>query len=106
MPRDSSTLRVARSVRCSYGHDFMGQGIGQRMPDPLEQLARDAGLAEVHLEATLNAAAFYRRRGFVGDTQAVYQSPYGVQLACVPMRKPLLAQRNQTANTCPTVSDT
>ena len=37
----------------------------------------------------LNAADFYRRCGYVGDEQAIYHSPSGLQLACIPMRKHL-----------------
>lgn len=69
---------------------FMGQGIGKSMVRYLEHLARKAGLAEIHLEATLNATAFYRCCGFTGTIQSVYHSSSGLQLACVPMRKQLL----------------
>ena len=46
-------------------------------------------MSNVNDEATLNTAAFYRRCGFIGDAQAVYHSPSGVQLACVPVHKQL-----------------
>jgi len=69
---------------------FMGQGIGKKMVTHLEHLARKAGLTEIHLEATLNAESFYRSCGFTGSAQAVYNSPSGLQLACVPMRKQLI----------------
>lgn len=69
---------------------FMGQGIGLKILNHLECLARDLGLEEVNLDATLNAADFYRRCGFVGDAPAIYHSPSGLQLACVPMVKGLL----------------
>ncbi|MEF9900418.1 MAG: GNAT family N-acetyltransferase, partial [Pseudomonas sp.] len=69
---------------------FMGHGIGKKMVAHLEHLARKAGLAEIHLEATLNAENFYQRCGFTGSAQAVYNSPSGLQLACVPMRKQLV----------------
>ncbi|MBK5413374.1 GNAT family N-acetyltransferase [Pseudomonas sp. TH31] len=69
---------------------FMGQGIGLKILNYLEGLARDLGLEEVNLDATLNAADFYRRYGFVGDAPAIYHSPSGLQLACVPMVKGLL----------------
>ncbi|MBV1811703.1 GNAT family N-acetyltransferase [Pseudomonas viridiflava] len=69
---------------------FMGQGIGKRMLVYLEKLAREAGLTEVYLEATLNAEGFYQRCGFIGSAQAVYESPSGLKLACVPMRKQLV----------------
>ena len=68
---------------------FMQQGIGKRMLDFLESLARELGLDEVILDATLNAADFYRRCGYVGEQVAIYQSPSGLQLACVPMVKRL-----------------
>ncbi len=68
---------------------FMGQGIGKRMVAHLEHLAREAGLAEIHLEATLNAQRFYQRCGFTGSAHTLYISPSGLRLACVPMRKQL-----------------
>lgn len=69
---------------------FMQQGIGMRVLGHLERVARDLGLEKVKLEATLNATDFYRRCGFVGDDPAIYHSPSGLQLACVPMVKGLL----------------
>lgn len=68
---------------------FMQQGIGVKILNHLVCLARDLGLKEVNLDATLNAADFYRRCGFVGDKPAIYHSPSGLQLACVPMVKGL-----------------
>lgn len=57
---------------------FMQRGIGKRILDYLECLARDLGLVEVKLDATLNAADFYRRCGFVGEQTAIYPSPSGL----------------------------
>ena len=68
---------------------FMGQGIGKKMVSYLEHLAMEAGLTEIHLEATLNAELFYRNCGFEGSAHAVYTSGSGLELACVPMRKRL-----------------
>ena len=65
------------------------QGYGAQMLDHLETLARAAGLPQLHLDATLNAAAFYRTRGFCGDAVAQYHSPRGIVLDCVPMTKRL-----------------
>ena len=69
--------------------DFMQRGLGKRVLFFLEDLARELGLAEVCLDATLNAVDFYRRCGYVGEESAIYQSPSGLQLACVPMVKKL-----------------
>ncbi|WP_259642217.1 AraC family transcriptional regulator [Pseudomonas syringae] len=41
------------------------------------------------LAATLNAERFYQHCGFTGSAHAVYISPSGLRLACVPMRKQL-----------------
>ncbi|NHX01113.1 MULTISPECIES: GNAT family N-acetyltransferase [Pseudomonas] len=69
--------------------DFMQRGLGKRVLYFLEDFARDLGLTEVCLDATLNAVNFYRRCGYIGEESAVYQSPSGLQLACVPMVKTL-----------------
>ena len=68
---------------------FMGRGYALQMLDHLETLARGLGLEQVVLDATLNAADFYRRCGYVGEDVSIYHSPSGLQLACVPMVKAL-----------------
>lgn len=68
----------------------MQQGFGKQMLTFLEGLARTLGLQDVVLDATLNAAAFYRRCGYVGEATALYHSPLGIDLACVPMVKTLV----------------
>jgi len=49
---------------------FMGQGIGKTMLLYLERLAFNAGILDIHLDATPNATAFYRRWGYHRDNQA------------------------------------
>jgi GNAT superfamily N-acetyltransferase len=71
----------------------MGRGIGQRMMTFLETLALEHGLDKLILESTLNAAPFYRRCGFAGDTVATHRSPRGVALDCIPMEKALVPPR-------------
>ncbi|PMS17289.1 GNAT family N-acetyltransferase [Trinickia dabaoshanensis] len=65
----------------------MGLGVGRRMMDFLENLARQHGVTTMRLDATLNAAPFYRRCGWAGETIGTYRSPRGIELACVPMTK-------------------
>ena len=69
---------------------YMQQGFGKQMLAFLEALAHTLGLEDVVLDATLNAAAFYRRCGYVGEATALYHSPLGIDLACVPMVKTLV----------------
>ncbi|MEW5716565.1 Acetyltransferase (GNAT) domain-containing protein [Pseudomonas grimontii] len=68
---------------------FTGRGYGKAMLEHLEHVARELAIEEVVLDATLNAASFYRACGYVGDEQAIYHSPSGLQLACIPMKKHL-----------------
>ena len=67
----------------------MRAGIGRQVLLHLEKLAFDAGLAQLCLDSTLNAAPFYRECGFVGDSVAQYKSPRGISLDCIPMSKKL-----------------
>lgn len=67
----------------------MSKGIGRELLAHLESVATTAGLNKVVLDATLNAAPFYRKCGYKGSTVAVYLSPAGVSLDCVPMQKVL-----------------
>jgi N-acetylglutamate synthase-like GNAT family acetyltransferase len=69
--------------------DFMGQGAAKSMLHHLEQQAKEAGLKELLLDSTLNAASFYRSCGFEGDKISTYESSRGISLDCIPMRKHL-----------------
>jgi len=71
--------------------DMMRRGIGRQMVDHLESLALAAGLTRLTLNSTLNAAPFYRRCGFVGETVSTYHSPRGITLDCIPMVKELVS---------------
>jgi len=44
--------------------EFAGQGIGTELLTLVERLMRERGIKAMQLEASLNAAQFYRRRGF------------------------------------------
>ncbi|MBV6289853.1 GNAT family N-acetyltransferase [Pseudomonas aegrilactucae] len=68
---------------------FMQRGYGTQMLAYLENLARSLGLQDVTLDATLNAAAFYRHCGYAGEQTSIYHSPLGIELACIPMVKTL-----------------
>lgn len=70
--------------------DFYGKGAAKMMLHFLEGLANQHNLPLMKLESTLNAAAFYRSCGFIGDELSTYHSPSGISLDCVPMEKRLL----------------
>lgn len=66
---------VATGRLLSSGHvgrmavlaEFRGRGIGAAVLRMLIALARKAGLAEVFLNAQVQAAGFYRAHGFISD---------------------------------------
>lgn len=82
-------LKTGRIDAVFVHPDFMRRGIGAAMVAHLGALARAAGLDRIMLDSTLNAAPFYRRLGFEGETAAQYHSPRGLCMACVPMTKRL-----------------
>jgi GNAT superfamily N-acetyltransferase len=67
--------------------EYMERGVGRALMAHLEALAIDAGLSDISLESTLNAAPFYRKIGYEGDGLTIYESSLGVSLPCVPMTK-------------------
>ena len=68
---------------------FFGHGVGRAFMQHLEVIARNHGLATLSLDATLNAADFYRSMGFHGDERSIFHSPRGVSIECVKMTKSL-----------------
>lgn len=72
--------------------EYMRRGVGRALMEHLEGLAVRAGLLVIRLDATLNAAQFYRTMGFEGEATAIYESSLGVSLACVPMSKKLQSE--------------
>lgn len=83
---DAATGEV---VGC-YVHPEVGRGgVASRLLAGLEARARELGLARLHLDASLNAVAFYRGAGFVGGGESRHALTGGVEIACVPMTKTL-----------------
>lgn len=77
-------------LRGLYVHpDFMGNGIGRLLFERLQQEAHDLGIVRLHVKASLNAAAFYERMGFVLDEIAVHNFRCGVEMPCKLMHKDL-----------------
>jgi N-acetylglutamate synthase-like GNAT family acetyltransferase len=66
-----------------------GRGIGKRLLDSLEMVARDSGAVALRLSSTLNAVEFYRTAGFRVVQEATYHHAGGLELACTHMEKRL-----------------
>lgn len=72
------------------------RGIGLQVLRKLEERALSLGLAELRLNASLNAVPFYMRAGYVPQERSKYRLATGVEIACVPMVKSLARERADT----------
>ena len=63
------------------------RGIGLEVLRKLEARASDLGIKELSLNASLNAAAFYQKAGYMPQEPSKYRLLTGVEIACVPMVK-------------------
>jgi len=80
----NSELRAVY-VDAAYG----GQGVGGALLARLEELARDAGLTELRMDASINAVPFYEANGFISLEPGEHIMSSGGSMACVRMRKVL-----------------
>jgi len=79
--------RELRAVYVLPGHGR--RGIGGAILDALEIRARKYGLAELVMDATLNAEVFYQRHGFTVERNGEHILRGGQRMACIRMRKRL-----------------
>ncbi|NKF21734.1 GNAT family N-acetyltransferase [Solimonas marina] len=68
-----------------------GRGHGQHLLREAEQLARQLGLHELHLKASLNAVAFYEAAGYRIGEAGVHITGTGLRIGCRNMDKRLKA---------------
>ena len=82
-------LNTGRIEAVFVDPDCFGRGYGRRMVEHLQTLAQAHGVTHLSLNASLNAAGFYRALGYTGDAIGKHHSPRGYILDCVPMEKQL-----------------
>ena len=79
-----------KELSAVYVHpDAVGKGIGSRLLEALETIARNSGLIDIAVHATLNAKGFYRAHGYLEQELTAHHLPNGTQLACIRMVKTL-----------------
>jgi len=80
-------------LRAVYVHpDFGREGVGSQILSALEDLARQHRLAELTMDASLNAEDFYLHHGFAVVECGEHTLRTGARMRCVKMRKALLLQ--------------
>jgi putative acetyltransferase len=80
-------------LRAVYVRPDVGRcGVGTAILGELERVATAQGLSELHMDASINAEAFYLRHGYESIEQGEHRMSNGVQMACVRMRK-VMAER-------------
>ncbi|UCG11338.1 MAG: GNAT family N-acetyltransferase [Deltaproteobacteria bacterium] len=57
---------------------YTGRGIGKKILQTLEGIARNTGLKLLHLSATLNAISFYERAGYKSQNHSKHLLPSGL----------------------------
>jgi putative acetyltransferase len=85
-----SVIPASGELRAVYVHPDAGRsGVGSALLRGLEALAAARGLSALHMDASLNAEAFYSSHGYQVVARALHQMAGGGQMACVKMRKSL-----------------
>jgi putative acetyltransferase len=76
-------------VEAIYVHpDYARKRIGSQLLEAMEEVARQAGITELNLDASPNAVPFYAQAGFRAE-QWITPRMNGVELSCLSMRKTL-----------------
>ena len=65
------------------------QGVGRLLVDHILSVAADLGLAQLRLDASVNAVPFYASCGFSIVSRGVHLLSSGVEMACVHMVRPI-----------------
>jgi putative acetyltransferase len=83
-----SILPSQEELHAVYVHPTVARrGIGSQILAELERLAIGRGLRQLHLSASLNAEAFYRRAGYEVIERGVLRLTPATEMACVKMKK-------------------
>jgi putative acetyltransferase len=65
------------------------RGVGRRLVQAMETIARQQGVTRLHLSSTLNAVPFYESLGYLQEGPSTNRLPTGIELPCVVMTKDL-----------------
>lgn len=84
----ASIVVALRELRAVYVSPEAGRrGVGSALLRGVEELAREAGVDELHLDSSLTAVAFYQKHGYLVDKHAEHVLFTGRRMPCVFMHK-------------------
>ncbi len=69
------------------------RGVGRRLLEAMEAIAREHGATRLRLSSTLNAVPFYQSLGYQHQGAGTNRLPTGVELPCILMTKDLVGER-------------
>ncbi len=79
-----------KELSAVYVHpDVVGKGVGSRLLEALETIARNSSILDITVHATLNAKGFYLAHGYLEKELTAHHLPNGTQLVCIRMVKTL-----------------
>ena len=79
-----------KELSAIYVHpDAVGKGVGSKLLDELEKIAKNRKVFNLTVHATLNAKGFYLAHGYVEQESTFHHLPNGSKLACIRMIKTL-----------------
>jgi putative acetyltransferase len=86
----ASIVATLGELRAVYVRPDVGRrGVGGMLLNAVEQLARDRGVEELHLDSSLTAVRFYEKHGYLVENEADHVLGTGRRMPCVQMRKRL-----------------
>jgi putative acetyltransferase len=69
------------------------RGVGRRLLEAMETIARQQGTTRLQLSSTLNAVPFYQSLGYLQQGAGTNRLPTGMELPCILMTKDLVGER-------------
>jgi putative acetyltransferase len=87
--RGLGIIDIKKSELCAiYVHpDSTGKGVGKKILSHLEVIAKDNDIHQLTLGSTMNALGFYKKHGYMEESEVFHELPNNLRLTCIKMHK-------------------